>query len=367
MVSQLLYVDDRTWDLLERMRTAMRSAGAGPDRTAMRRPQYDESRRGVLTSTPGDPVTPVYGAEEYRVLKDLTAPSAAKRIGRLLPGRAARERNDNWRIRQSTLIGSLKAVAQLAEASKGPAGTTIGAAARTPQPAGFNQALGGAWTAVNYDEVLAVLEKDAQLPPGTAADLALHWHNVHAPENRQRLLDRVDVMAPSGYAFAEAVGRHTGLSTEDALHQLNDLPMRTAPNAAAELLMNGSERLVQLRGDDVERYAGLEHQVAELIRADFDQLRDAVDRGPQYATTEAQLTRSVETGRRTAERAIELIGELERGLDQPAPEPDVAVGIQHNPLTGMANASGAPNAAADAYPKAYGQAVTGKSKSLGMG
>lgn len=365
MVSQLPRVSDRVWDLLERMRTAIGrvapyNSGPDPDRTVMQRPVYDESRRGVFSSTPGLPVTPVYGAEEYRALNDLIAPGPRRRLNRLL-GRADREWHDNKWIWRSTLVGSLRAAAQLAEAT--PQRRDGKLADRTPEPvtpSGITQAMAGAWTAVHFDQVLDDLESGGRIPRGTATELALGWPDPADTEAaaaaRQKLLHDVDPMAPGGYAFAEAVGSRTGMSPEQVLHRLNNAPVRVAPQTAAALLMGSSERLVDLAQNHPLRYAEWEEQVAASIEVDFNRLRDRWETGmgPRYRVDPVE--ESTVTGRWVAERAIERMDHLISTLDQPVTEPQTAE-IQHDPRTGTANPSSVASLAHD-----YGEAVTGVTK-----
>lgn len=327
----------------------------------MQRPVYDEGRRGVFTSTPGLPLTPVYGAEEYRALRDLVGPSLGKRLGRMLPGRADQEKYDSQWIRQSTLVKSLRVTAQFAEATQprrdGQLVSPSSEPVRMAEPPGITQAVAGAWAAVHFDQVLNDLESRGSVPRGTASDLAFGWDDADESK-RQQLMYDVDPMAPVGYAFAEAVARQTELSTDQALHRLNNAPVHEAPRAAAVLLMGGSERLLRLADEDPGTHAQLEDQLATAIKVEFDQLRSRYETGtgPRYRTNLVEQSKTL--GEWAADRTIERLQQLESSLDKPAAEPDA------KPLTGLAEAAGAPSRTAERSAQAHGHAITQPSKTV---
>jgi len=333
MESQLPQVNDRVWHLLEQMRISMGRVALPdslkPNHTVMLRPLYDEVREAMVSSTPDNPRTPVYGAGEYRALNILIEPSPAGPVGRLgrrLLGRPEREGENNldWEenkeIWQQTLVRSLRAVAQFAgvdlNRTRFP---DLEPSQDGPAPV-FSQAMAGAWTAVNFDKVLADLESPGELPAGTAEHLTLRWDQADAePQKtladvkRQEILSAVDEMAPAGYAFAKMVGEQielgtaSTLGTAEVLQRVVSSQPHAAAHAAAELLMDNSPRLKELPGQDLRRYTEMRNQVAASIQTDFNGPRD-------HGPTAAQL------GRETAERAIERVAHLENTLGQP-PEP----------------------------------------------
>ncbi|NUU21249.1 MAG: hypothetical protein HOV68_07005 [Streptomycetaceae bacterium] len=378
-------VHQKVWDLMRQMQVSMREVGkfyggGHPDRTMMQRPRYDLAKRGVTTATPGSLATPVFGSEEHTALKDLIAPSAGKRIGLRLRGTEVQERHDNRNIRQTAMIGALRAVADLAESrsyenpfrpKNGVLTATHGwtrdrqlawSAMRSglksmdesvahaadgvdPRYGGMQEAVAGAWTAAHYDRVLYDLEGNGKLPTGTTDYLALGWNDADAAE-RQQLLARVHAQAPAGYAFAEEVGKQAGMSAERTLHWLNNAPLHKTPDVAAGLLMGGSERMVRLFEEDPAEYAVLEGEVSELLRAEFENLGHVKDTGMARTASTDKAAQSANGGRRAATLALELIAEQERALDA-EPEQAKAPEVQIiDPRIGTADPS---RAGADAH------------------
>jgi hypothetical protein len=114
-------VDGQVWDLMKHMRTSMdivsRQYRAGsPDRTMMQQARIDPNRRGVLTAAPGSLVTPIIGREDHETLRDLVAPRLSSRIASRLRGSVTDgEREELRTARQAVLVGTMRAVADLAE------------------------------------------------------------------------------------------------------------------------------------------------------------------------------------------------------------------------------------------------------------
>ncbi|GAA1592384.1 hypothetical protein GCM10009804_55920 [Kribbella hippodromi] len=361
---RLPFVHQKVHELMRQMQVSMREVGkfyggGQPDRTSMGQARVDAGRRGVMSSAPGAPGTPVFGAEEHRTLKDLIAPGVGKRIGLRMRGDQAeyQERYDNRNIRQTAMIGALRAVAELAESRR----YRDGRAATEVEASAMREAVAGAWTAAHYDRVLHDLEGNGRVPAGTTDYLALGWAEANSVE-RQRLLARVDDQAPAGYAFAEAVGRRAGMSGERTLHWLNNAPPDRAPEVAAGLLMRGSERMVRLFEEDPAAYAVLEGEVSEVIRSEFENLQQLKDTGMVHAYGANTAAQSANGGRRVATLALELIAHQERALEARA-EPERAPEAQIvDPRIGVAEPGGG---AADA-PASGGSAPTGQVRQTGQ-
>ncbi|MDX2968859.1 hypothetical protein PWY87_13255 [Kribbella solani] len=352
-VSRLPFVHQKVDELMRQLQVSMREVGkfyggGQPDRTTMDRARVDAERRGVITSGPGGPGIPVFGADEHRALKDLIAPGVGKRIGLRARGDEARhqEQYDYRNIRRGTMIGALRAVAELAESRS----YLNGPAVREVRDAGMKTAVAAAWTAAHYDRVLRDLEGSGKVPGGTAEYLALGWAEADSAE-RQQLLARVDDQAPAGYAFAEEVGRRAGMSGERTLHWLNNAPPHKTPEVAAGLMMRGSDRMVELFEDDPGQYAVLEGEVSELIRTEFATLRQVQGTGMVHTHDVDTAAQSASGGRRVATLAAELIAHQELALDarvEPERAPEARI---MDPRIGVAEPGQGP---ADAAPTGGG-------------
>ncbi|NUR98424.1 MAG: hypothetical protein HOV67_24605, partial [Kribbellaceae bacterium] len=160
-------VHDKVWDLLQRTQAAMRDVGrhyggGHPDRSRLERPHVDWRVGRALIPAPGVESRPVFGADTHTALKDLVAPSAAKRFSRWRGGAelAAQEADANQAVRQSALIDVVRVVAESSEsrshanAAPAPEGVEYGA---------LQEAVGGAWTAAHFDRVVERLEGSGQL------------------------------------------------------------------------------------------------------------------------------------------------------------------------------------------------------------
>ncbi|WP_410790889.1 hypothetical protein [Kribbella sp. C-35] len=337
----MAFVHDKVWDLLRQTQGAMRDVGkfyggGHPDRTRLQRPQVDFRVGRALIPGPGVESRPVFGADAHDALKDLVAPSPAKRFSRWRggPERAEQEAHDNHAVRQSALIDSVRMVAELSEsrsyANADPAseGVEYGA---------LQEAVGGAWTAAHFDRVVERLEGFGHLPPGTAEQVALGWNEA----GRQQILDRVHPQAPSGYAFAEEVGKQAGMSAERTLHWLNNAPPHVAPGVAADLLMRGSDALQTLAEQNPVEYARFKSDVAENIRENFEELNHTLDTHEARTVGVDHATQASNGGRRIADAALELIAAKEAELTPAAEQPSIArnTAVEFDPRSGTADPS----------------------------
>ncbi|GAA0607943.1 hypothetical protein HPO96_31365 [Kribbella sandramycini] len=389
---------ERVWELLRHMQVSMRivgtDLGAGhPNRTMMQQPRVDLHRSGVLTVAPGSLATPLYGEQEHRTLKELVAPNAAQRVGRRLRGPDVPSA-DQRDARRGALVGSLRAVADLAESAAydnpfrpkhgvlsakhgwtrdrqlaySGMRTTLksmeetiaeSAAGVQPQYGGLQEAVAGAWTAAHYDKVLADLESRGHLPPGSTQDYALGWEAAD-PQQRRQILAQVHRNAPAGYAFAEAIAERTGMSAEQALHRMNNAPLQWTPDVAAGLLMSGSPQMRELAEQDPSEYAVAEGEVAELVRGEFENLSHVKNTGLTKIGGVDPVAQSANGGRRTATAALELIAQQEQGLEQPVKSADVAF----DPRFGIAPPVGG---IAPAAPPAVTAKTTSQTRDPGLG
>lgn len=334
-------VHDKVWDLLRHTQAAMRSVGkfyrsGHPDRTRMERPQVDWRVQRAIVPGPGIPAPPVFGTDEHQALKDLVAPSLAKRFNRWRGG-AEHEAYDTHAVRQNALIDSVRMVAELSEsreyanADPAPEGLEYGA---------MQEAVAGAWTASHFDQVAERLEDFRHLPAGTAGRAALGW-NAAGSTGRQQILDRVHPQAPSGYAFAEEVGRQAGMSTERALHWLNNAPPHLAPGVAADLLMRGSEPLQTLAEQNLVEYARFKWDVAESVRENFEELGNTLETHEARTSGIDHATQASNGGRRIADAALEVIAAKEAELTPAAAPAPVArdTAVEFDPRIGITDPS----------------------------
>ncbi|NUS00378.1 MAG: hypothetical protein HOV67_34580 [Kribbellaceae bacterium] len=358
-------VHDKVWDLLQRTQAAMREVGrhyggGHPDRSRLERPQVDWRVGRALVPAPGVESPPVFGADAHTALKDLVAPSAAKRLSRWRGG-AEQEADDNRAVRQSALVDAVRAVAELSESR------SYANAAPAPEDVEYGalqEAVGGAWTAAHFDRVVERLESSGQLPAGTAQQVALGWNEAQ----RLQVLDRVHPQAASGYGFAELVGRQADMSAERTLHWLNNAPPHVAPGVAADLLMRDSDALQALAEQNPVEYARFKAEVAEEIRANFEELGDTLDTREARTTGVDHATQAANGGRRVADAALELIAAKEAELtpaEAPAPvERNTAVDL--DPRVGVVDPGG-PAAADPASGTPYVPSRQDRSHTLGQG
>jgi hypothetical protein len=340
-------VHDKVWDLLRHTQVAMRDTGkfyggGHPDRSTLERPQIDWRVGRALIPGPGIPGRPVFGADEHNALKDLIAPSAAKRLGRWRggPAKVEQEAYDNHAVRQSALIDTVRMAAELSEsrnyakADPAPEDVEYGA---------IQEAVAGAWTATHFDEVTRRLEGNGHLPMGTADQLVLGW-NEAGPSGRRQILDRVHEQAPAGYGFADEVGKRAGMSTERTLHWLNNAPAHLTPSVAADLLMQRSETLQTLAEQHPIEYARFKAEVAASVRDNFEELAHTLDTEEARTQGISHAVQAENGGRRVVDAALEVIEAKETELTAGPPEPEpvveaAEVGI--DPLAGMSDAKGA--------------------------
>ncbi|TCC27526.1 hypothetical protein [Kribbella speibonae] len=337
----MAFVHDKVWDLLQQTRAAMRDVGkfyggGHPDRTRLERPQVDYRVGRAIVPAPGVESRAILGADAHDALKDLVAPSAAKRFSRWRggPERAEQEAHDNHAVRQSALIDSVRMVAELSEsrsyanADPAPEDVEYGA---------LQEAVGGAWTAAHFDRVVERLEGFGHLPPGTAEQVALGWDEA----DRQQILDRVHPQAPSGYAFAEEVGKQAGMSTDRTLHWLNNAPPHVAPGVAADLLMRGSDALQTLAEQNPVEYARFKGDLGENIRENFEELNHTLDSHEARTVSVDHATQASNGGRRIADSALALIAAKEAELTSAAGPAPVArdAAVEFDPRIGSADAT----------------------------
>jgi hypothetical protein len=343
-------VHDKVWDLLRQTQVAMRevgkfNGGGHPDRTTLHRPQLDWRVGRVIVPGPSAPAAPVFGADEHKALKDLVAPSPAKRLARWRggPETAEQEAHDNHAVRQSALID---AVLVVADQSESRAYANAAPASEDLEFGAIQEAVSAGYTATHFDGVTQRLEGYGHLPKGTADQLALGWEQA-GPGGRGQILDRVHPQAAAGYGFADEVGKQAGMSAERTLHWLNNAPPHVTPGVAADLLMRGSEPLQTLAEQNPVEYARFKWDVAESVRENFEELGETL--GTREARTEGidHASQGANGGRRIAEAALELIAEKETELTAGQPEPAAEVevarpaGVEFDPRTGLTDANGA--------------------------
>lgn len=340
-------VHDKVWDLLKHTQVAMREVGkfyggGHPDRTTLQRPQLDWRVGRALVPGPSAPAPPVFGTDEHKALKDLVAPSAAKRFTRWRggPETAEQEAHDNHTVRQSALID---AVLVVADQSESHSYANAAPAAGDLEYGAIQEAVAGGWTATHFDGVTQRLEGYGHLPQGTSDQLALGWDQA-GPAGRGQILVRVHPQAAAGYGFADEVGKQADMSAERTLHWLNNAPPHVTAGVAADLLMRGSEPLQTLAEQDPVEYARFKWDVAESVRGNFEELGETLD--TREARTEGidHATQAANGGRRIAEAALELIAQKETELTTGQPEPTEAArtaGVEFDPRVGLTDPTGA--------------------------